>query len=159
DVLAPRRQPWRAFHRGWRLLTTNVCPRRRTTVDPGWVFNDFSELRTFICSSSPDPYGERLPSACYSDPRRPARTGHLVGAAGDVGAVGDIEGVVVHELQLAATGLDDRHLHAGVAHRGALASGGPVVQEAAGKIDAEPARVGVDAHRHGDDDGVEVPNG
>src|SRR5207248_1531026 len=48
DVLALQRHPWRAFHRGLRLLRTNVCPRRRTIVDPGWRFSDFSEFLTFI---------------------------------------------------------------------------------------------------------------
>jgi hypothetical protein len=30
------------------LLTTNVCPRRRTITDPAFCFNDFSEVFTFI---------------------------------------------------------------------------------------------------------------
>src|SRR3979490_2879120 len=45
-------QPWRAFHRRWRLLMINVRPWRRTTVDPGLPFNDLSDVLTFIVSSS-----------------------------------------------------------------------------------------------------------
>jgi hypothetical protein len=49
EVGALWRHPWRAFQRGCRLLTMIVRPWRRTTVDPFFCFNDFSELLTFIC--------------------------------------------------------------------------------------------------------------
>jgi hypothetical protein len=47
----PSVQPWRAFHRGCFLLTTNVRPLRRTTTEPAFCFKDLSELLTFIISS------------------------------------------------------------------------------------------------------------
>jgi hypothetical protein len=34
------------------LFTITVRPWRRTTVDPGFFFNDLSEVLTFIVSSS-----------------------------------------------------------------------------------------------------------
>jgi hypothetical protein len=47
------------------LFWTIVRPRRRTTVDPGRCFNDFSEFRTFIERTS---YQEekRIPADGYS---------------------------------------------------------------------------------------------
>jgi hypothetical protein len=42
------RQPWRAFWRGSFLFTTNVRPRRRTTIEPGRTFSRRSEFLTFM---------------------------------------------------------------------------------------------------------------
>ena len=58
----------------------NVGPRRRTTTDPSFCFNDFSELLTFMNAILSDP-AERPPTPRYSDPAVP---GHIrrVGIAG-----------------------------------------------------------------------------
>jgi hypothetical protein len=42
------RQPCRAFWRGSFLFTTNVRPRRRTTIEPGRTFSPRSEFLTFM---------------------------------------------------------------------------------------------------------------
>jgi hypothetical protein len=41
-------QPWRAFQRGFRLLSTNTLRPRRTTTDPAFCFNALSEFLAFI---------------------------------------------------------------------------------------------------------------
>ena len=41
-------QPWRAFQRGFRLLSTNTLRPRRTTTDPAFCFNARSEFLAFI---------------------------------------------------------------------------------------------------------------
>src|SRR6266851_244803 len=41
-------QPWRAFRRGFRLLSTNTLRPRRTTTDPAFCFNALSEFLAFI---------------------------------------------------------------------------------------------------------------
>jgi hypothetical protein len=41
-------QPWRAFQRGFRLLSTNTRRPRRTTTDPAFCFNARSEFLAFI---------------------------------------------------------------------------------------------------------------
>ncbi|GAA5171510.1 hypothetical protein GCM10023214_51770 [Amycolatopsis dongchuanensis] len=41
-------QPCRVFQRGSRLLITNVCPRRRTTIEPGFCLSDLTELLAFM---------------------------------------------------------------------------------------------------------------
>jgi hypothetical protein len=47
----PAGQPCRAFWRGSFLFTTNVRPRRRTTIEPGRAFSPRSEFLTFIVRS------------------------------------------------------------------------------------------------------------
>jgi hypothetical protein len=44
------RQPCRAFWRGSFLFTTNIGPRRRTTIEPGRAFSPRSEFLTFMIS-------------------------------------------------------------------------------------------------------------
>jgi hypothetical protein len=46
--LGRQNQPWRAFHRGLRLFTTNTLRPRRTTTDPGFCFSALSEFLAFI---------------------------------------------------------------------------------------------------------------
>src|SRR5258708_2495136 len=41
-------QPWRAFQRGFRLLSTNTFRPRRTTTDPAVCFNALIEFLAFI---------------------------------------------------------------------------------------------------------------
>lgn len=47
-------QPWRVFQRGWRRLTTNVTPLRRTTIELPLCFDYFTKFLAFMAFCSAD---------------------------------------------------------------------------------------------------------